>query len=65
MNGTSISFVALKDHIENFLNHSTTGLVNPSKIEIGRTSKHILGQLDTELFSRLSLMKNWKDFEFL
>ena len=35
MDSTRISLVTLKDHKENFINHSTTWLINPSKNEIG------------------------------
>ena len=33
MNGTGNSFVNLKDHKENFINHTTTRLINPSRNE--------------------------------
>ena len=49
MNGTGNSFVTLKDRKENFMNHSTTRPINPSKNEIGRISEHILDQINTEL----------------
>ena len=35
MDSTRISLVTLKDHKENFISHSTTWLINPSKNEIG------------------------------
>ena len=31
INGTGNYFITLKDHIENFTNHPTTRLINPSK----------------------------------
>ena len=34
INDTGNSFITLKDHNENFTNHSTTRLINPSKNEI-------------------------------
>ena len=42
MNGTSNSFVTLKDNKDNSMRHPTTKLINPSKNEIKRISKHIL-----------------------
>ena len=47
MDGTGNSFVTLKDYKENFMNHPTTRLINPSKDEIGRISKHILDKINT------------------
>ena len=55
INGTSTSFITLKDHKENFTNHPTTRLINPFKNEIGRISKHILDQINTKLVSKLSV----------
>ena len=60
MNDTGNSFVNLKDHKENFINHTTTRLINPSRNEKGRTSKHILDQINTELVSTSSL-NEWKN----
>ena len=50
------SVVTLKVHKENITNHPTTTLINPCKKEIGRTSKHILNKINTELLSKLSTM---------
>ena len=55
INGTGNSFITLKDHKENFTNHPTTRLINPSKNEIGRISKHILDQINSKLISKLSV----------
>ena len=52
---TGNSFVTLKDNKENFMNHPTIRLINPSNNEIGRISKHILDQTNTELVSKLSV----------
>ena len=60
INGTGTSFITLKDHKENFTNHPTTRLINPFKNEIGRTSKHILDQINTKLVSKLSV-NEWKN----
>ena len=35
-----VAFITLKDHKDNFLNKSTSRLINPSKQEIGKISKH-------------------------
>ena len=59
INGTGNSFVTLKDHKENFTNHPTARLINPSKNEIGRISKHILDQINTKLVSKLRV-NEWK-----
>ena len=48
INSTGNSFITLKDNKENFTNHPTTRLINPSKNETGRISKHILDQINTE-----------------
>ena len=60
INGTGNSFVTLKDHKKNFTNHPTTRLINPSKNEIGRISKHILEKINTELVSKLSV-NQWRN----
>ena len=60
INDTGNSFITLKDHNENFTNHSTTRLINPSKNEIGRISKHILDQINSKLVSKLSV-NEWKN----
>ena len=60
INGTGNSFVTLKDHKENFTNHPTTRLINPSKNEIGRICKHILDQINTKLISKLRV-NEWKN----
>ena len=60
MNGTGNSFVTLKDHKENFMNYLTTRLINPSKNQIGRISKHILEPINTELVSKLGV-NEWKN----
>ena len=60
INGTGNSFITLKDHKENFTNHPTRRLINPSKNEIGRISKHILDQINSKLVSKLSV-NEWKN----
>ena len=49
VNGTANCFVTLKDHKEDFLNHTTTRLINPAKNLIGRISKQILDQINSKL----------------
>ena len=44
INGTSNSFITLKDHKENFTKNPATRLINLSKNEVGRISKHMLDQ---------------------
>ena len=39
------------------MNHPSSKLINLSKNEIGRISKHILDQINTELVSKLSVNK--------
>ena len=60
MNSTGNYFVPLKDNKENFMNHPTTRLINPSKNEIGRISKHFLDQKNTKLVSELNV-NHWKN----
>ena len=48
INGTSNSFITLKDHNENFLNLPTTRLLNPAKNEIGGISKRILQNIKSK-----------------
>ena len=49
INGTSSSFITLKDHKENFLNRPTTRSLNLTKNEIGRISSHILQNITKTL----------------
>ena len=42
INGENNSFIALKDHKENFNNNPTVRLINPAKDELGHISKPIL-----------------------
>ena len=58
--GRGCSFVPSKDQKENFMNHPTARLINPSKNEIRRISKHILDQIKTKLVSELSV-NYWKN----
>ena len=55
-------FITLKDHKENFLNGPTTRLLNPTKSEIGRISKHILQNMNTTLSEKIKV-NEWKNAE--
>ena len=60
VNDTYSFFVTLKDHIEKFMNHPTTRLIDSSKNETGIIRKHILDQIKKELVSKLNVNK-WKN----
>ena len=60
LNGTANCFITLKDHKANFLNHPTTRLINPAKIEIGRITKQILDQINSKLCEILKV-NEWKN----
>ena len=59
VNGKSSSFITLKDHKENFVNHSNTRLINPTKIEIRRISKSILDKINICVCQKLKF-NEWK-----
>ena len=52
-------FITLKDHKENFLNNPTTRLINPAKNELGRISKVIIENINTQLRNIFKLNR-WK-----
>ena len=54
------SFVILKGHKENFPNRPTTRLINSSKNEIERISKHNIDQINTKLVGKL-IVNEWKN----
>ena len=60
LNGTANCFITLKDHKGNFLNHPTTGLINPAKNEIGRIRKQILDQINSKPCEILKV-NEWKN----
>ena len=43
------SFIAIKDHRENFDKHSTARLINPAKNELGRIIKLILDKINKKI----------------
>ena len=59
INETSNCFLTLKDHKENFLNNPTVRLLIPAKTKIGRISKSILANINSEIRSILAL-NQWK-----
>ena len=40
INGTINCFITLTDHKENFVNHSTTRLINPAKSELELANRY-------------------------
>ena len=60
MNSTGNSFITLKDNSNDFLNHSTTRLLNPAKNVIGRINKDILWKVNTTLSKKLNA-NEWKN----
>ena len=54
------SFITLKDHKENFLNHPTCRLINPTKSEVGKISKMILERANKEIRAKTSLIQ-WRN----
>ena len=58
------AFITLKDHKENFENKPTCRLINPSKPEIGRISKHFTKQILEEINRKLvdiTKVNTWKN----
>ena len=50
--GTNDAFITLKDRKDNFANKPTCRLINPSKTELGRISKRILEDINSQLVKR-------------
>ena len=55
INAENNCFITLKDHKENFINNPTTRLINPAKNELGRISKVIIANINSQLRSKLQL----------
>lgn len=53
------SFITLKDHKPDFINHPTCRLINPSKSEIGIISKNILDRINNEVI-QATKVNLWK-----
>ena len=62
INGAGNSLITIKDHKKNFLNRPTTRLLNPTKNEIGRISKHILQNINETLPEEIKV-NEWKNTE--
>ena len=58
--GVSNCFITLKNHKGNFVNQSTTRLINPAKNKTGRISKSILEKINICLCKKLKL-NEWKN----
>ena len=54
------SFITIKDHKENFVNHPTVRLINPAKNELGRISKLILDKISKKISQKFEL-NQWKN----
>ena len=54
------AFISVKDHKERFPNSSSFRLINPSKSEIGKISKHILDKINKSLLSNTKV-NQWKN----
>ena len=57
---TTQAIITMKDHKENFRSHPKCRLLNPSKSELGKVSKIILEQINTNLRNSLGL-NQWKN----
>ena len=58
-------YITIKDHKEDFPNKNKIScrLINPSKSDIGKTSKTILGKLITKIVS-LTNVNQWKNISY-
>ena len=54
------AYVTLKDHKENFRNHPTCRLINPTKSDIGIISKKILDRINKNIL-QATLVNQWKN----
>ena len=53
------AFITLKDHKDNFANHPTCRLINPAKSELGKVSKQILDNINSEI-RKTTKLNQWK-----
>ena len=60
INSKNICFISLKDHKENFLNNPVVLMVNPVKNEFRKTSKAILGKINSRVFPMINII-HWKN----
>ena len=56
------AFITIKDHKPNFKTNPSYRLINPTKSEIRKISKHILDNINTQLKEKLQL-DQWKNTE--
>ena len=56
------AFITLKDHKQNFTSNPKCRLINPTKSEIGKVSKHILTKINSKTRSNTKL-NQWKNTE--
>ena len=56
----SESYITVKDHKEDFLHRLSCRLVNPSKSDIGKISKHVLDKINQKLRS-VTEVNQWKN----
>jgi hypothetical protein len=54
------AFISLKDHKENFENNPKCRLINPAKNELGKLSKIILDEINSNLRQKLNL-NQWRN----
>ena len=54
------SYLTIKDHKDNFPNRVQCRLINPSKTDIGKISKHILDKINLKVVEKYNL-KQWKN----
>ena len=60
VNAEPICFITIKNHKENFLNHSKVRLFNPAKNELEQISKTILENVNKKLF-QVTKNDQWKN----
>lgn len=54
------AFITLKDHKSNFKSSTPCRLINPSKSEMGKVSKHYLEEINKNI-ARTSNLNQWKN----
>ena len=58
------SFIAIKDHRENFDKHTTARLINPAKNELGRIIKLILDKINKKI-SQKFVLNQWENTDIV
>ena len=58
------SFIAIKDHRENFDKHTTARLINPAKNELGRIIKLILDKINKKISQKFEL-NQWENTDIV